>query len=154
MYELLKMTPDRIATYEHFKTLYTSRDITKNDIVNICRHLEVEYLMNNLGNQEFEPEPITEGGIRFKSYDGNGPGKYSCYKSIRFLMNKSWPVVDRENPWQSGDVEIAVPGHTRIDLFLKAFDGAPKWTKEEKNLFKAVLTNNGFVSSKRGLVIK
>jgi len=148
------MKPESIATYEHFKTLYTLRDITKNDIVNICSNLEVGYLINNLGIQKFEPEPITEGGIRFKSYDGNGTGKYSCYKSIRFSGNNSWPFIDKSCPWEYDDMEMVIPRHSRIDLFLKAFHGAPKWTKDEKNIFKMVLTNNGFTSSKRGLNIK
>ena len=142
------MNSSQISTYAHYKTLYTSRDITKNDIVNVCNELKQSYLTNHLGFQEFEPEPISEGGIRFKLYNGedNGP-----YKTIRFLLNTSWPSIDDE--WKTGDAEVVINKNNRIDLFLKAFDGAPKWTTEEKAIFQRTLTNNGFVSSKRGLKI-
>jgi len=82
---------------------------------------------------------------KFKSFTGkNGP-----YKSIRFLQNTSWPYIDEQ--WKEGETDVVINKNMRIDLFLKAFDGAPKWTLEEKNLFKKCLANNGFVCSKRGL---
>lgn len=142
------MKSNRITTYEHYKSLYTIRDITKSDIINICNQLKQEYLLNHLGIQEFEPESKVEGGILFKSYSGeNGP-----YKSIRFLRNVSWDTAI-DSTWEES-MEVVIEKYNKIDLFLKAFDFAPKWTQDEKNIFKKVLTNNGFHTSKRGLPIK
>ena len=57
-----------ITTYERYKKIYTTRDITKADIVNICSSLTLEFKLNKLGNHEFEPEKISEGGgISFRS---------------------------------------------------------------------------------------
>jgi hypothetical protein len=141
------MKSSQIATYEHYKSVYTTRMITKKDIVNICDQLTIEYQLNNLGEEYFEPEAITEGGIVFKSYTMNS-GKY---KTMRFSMNNKWPTVDKE--WTVEDEDECVPKNFRIDLFLKAFDLAPKWTNEEKKIFLRVLCNNGFVSNKRGIKI-
>ena len=142
------MNPSEISTYENFRVCYTSRDITKADIVNICSSLNREFMLNKLGNHEFEPEPITEGGIIFKSYSGHGP-----YKSIRFLMNRNWKTVYPDKPWTLNDTEVVLVKNNRIDLFLKAFHGAPKWSNEEKLIFKRVFCNNGFTTNKRGLKI-
>ena len=134
-----------ITTYEHYKTIYTTRDITKADIVNICSSLTVEFKKNELGNHEFEPEPITQGGIIFKSF------AYRPYKTMRFNGNTMWPWIDCE--WTENDKTIVLVKQKSIGLFLKAFYDAPKWTPKEKDIFRRVLCNNGFTTNKKGLKI-
>lgn len=142
------MVLNKIVTYENYRHLYTSREITKSDIVNICNELKNEFS----GKQEFEPEKITEGGILFKSYNGEEEsfGRKGPYKSIRFIGNSLWKTVD--DSWKIGNMEVVIDKHTKIDLFLKAFDEAPSWKISEKNIFKKVLLNNGFTTKKNFLL--
>ena len=44
-------------TYTHGYNLFLNRDITKDDLVNICRDLNNQFEQKYI----FEPEPITDG---------------------------------------------------------------------------------------------
>ena len=114
------------------------KTLTTHDIVNLCN-----FLNSDIGFGPgflFEPEPITEGGIKWK----NWPGKTSDqYKTLRFhIFNRKgqWPFIPSSILHQWSEEEDKVIFHD-LDLakngtFLKALDGAPQWTLDELKIFE------------------
>ena len=151
------------TTYTSGFTLKPTRDITKNDIYNICKDL------NNYFSTDYSfiPEPITEGGILFKKT----PNKYNtnkAYKSMRFSSQSgriSWPCINEDevmNEWKDNQ-DILFKKYmrndhsTKIGTFLKAFCGADVWSLEELKIFNRVFEKNGIdcfskMPSKKSLI--
>ncbi len=138
----------------HFETYSSGFDvkaqqpITTKTIVGI-----VDDLKRLFGNQyDFEPEPITEGGILWTQY----PGKTdTSYKTMRFHFdseNGKWPWIHTFLQWRNNNAQTiwSNPPNQRgrtpkIEggTFLKAFFGAPCWTIEEIDKFRSAFEHNG-----------
>ena len=94
-------------TYTSGMYLTATKDITKRDLVSLCKDLSSQ---NEGTGLKFEPEPITEGGIVYKFHDNSPHGEY---KSIRMWFND--PFIKRNktfikfssingmNPWRVSD---------------------------------------------------
>ena len=140
------------TTYTSGFTLKPTRDITKNDLYNICYDLN-KYFSTDYS---FIPEPITEGGILFLKH----PNKYNtnrAYKSMRFSSQSGrirWPCIDEDNvmnEWKDNNDIIFKKymrndSNTKIGTFLKAFCGADVWTLEELKIFNRVFEKHGIDS--------
>jgi hypothetical protein len=118
-------------------TLEAQRDITKNDMVRLCKELNEVYY-----DCEVEPEAITEGGIRYKFNDNP-----TFYKSVRFCLNSGsgikgkWPWIRSKNvmkDWE-GNTDIIMPKNTKFTTILKSFRGAPPFTKDELEMWSDFL---------------
>lgn len=137
------MSTKKSAVAKHGFSLRPYRNMTKKDFV-----LFVDKLDEAFGEGwKFDLEPITEGGIIITEW----PGKTEdMYKSMRFshhCMNEDlrndWPIVrlaDYREEWlQSDDIifkQDPLDSQPRtlngcIGTNLKAFFGAPAWTKDE-----------------------
>ena len=86
-----------------------------------------------LGNgYRLEPEAITEGGFLFADWPGKQPGQY---KSVRFFNLKGrWPTISNGTAGNGPTgmaSSIGPDSRNRIALFLKAFYGAPAFTRAE-----------------------
>lgn len=81
---------------------------------------------------------------------------------IRFNDNGKYPWVNKNSfeEWKTGEAFIITPArdqkyhHGRkkncvVGTFLKAFDGAPKWTKDELEKFVTCLEKIGLVKKER-----
>jgi hypothetical protein len=84
-----------------------------------------------LGSEHrLEPEAIVEGGFVFVDWPGKQPGQY---KTVRFSFER-WPFVSdgtaAEGP--TGTTMVLGPrDRDRISTHLKAFHGAPAFTRNE-----------------------
>lgn len=120
-----------IQTYCSGPTLKVTRDVTKAEFVSICN------LMGSI------PEPITEGGFKFI----NCPG----YKSIRFWQpGVQWPLINPEtviNDWSTSDEVILSKGF-KMTTRLKAFNGAPAFTKKELAEYESIFETIGILMGK------
>jgi hypothetical protein len=109
------------------------RDITKNDIAEIC--LELDETLNSL----FEPEGINEGGIVWSDHRGNG----KTYKSIRFRHIKKWPWIcgEEKNAW-IGDETVLEIDTPKLSTYVKSKDTT--WTLDELTIFADCFDRHGF----------
>jgi len=144
-----------LTTYTPGFSLKSTKTITKNDIIKICRYLDnqPEYK----GNCTFRPEPITEGGIVFKFK--NHP---EWYKSIRLCVTYAedgrWDIISKNvmKEWKDND-DMVLPSQRKITLYLKSFNCAPVFTIEELHIFERAFQRIGLVKvgpypSKRNLI--
>lgn len=128
-----------MKTYEYGPTLQCARDITKNDIIKLCKLLNKKVFFK--GKCTFRPAKKVEGGIEYV-FDDN-----RWYKSIRFCRNDfsfKWPNVSENvmTDWYKNKDIIYEKQH-RFDTFLKAFHGAPVFTKKELEVWKDCLMTIG-----------
>jgi len=114
---------------------------------------------------EFEPEPITEGGIQMT----NWPGRVDhAFKTFRFAMWQpygKWPWIQHQhgsalNQWRHADaVTIWTPEPRKTGatptvagaLFLKAFFGAPCWSHDELRMVMHAMHQEGMSCMKSKL---
>jgi hypothetical protein len=94
------------------------------------------------------PEPITEGGFKFTGgrYDGE------FYKTMRHHISAhkdhitgfNWPWIKdtTQEEWRVSDEEFISTGY-HATTWLKAFQDAPAWTRDELLAIKDVLINYG-----------
>jgi hypothetical protein len=135
----------RFETNDHFTT---------KSIVTLCNLLEERFGAGH----EFAPEPITEGGLKMTKFPGLVDG---AYKTMRFSVGDSsrrvgWPWItsDARKRWNALPAEDLFArrdpefGSSRlqIGLFLKAFHGAPCWTRDEIRIVAQCFEALGFVS--------
>lgn len=133
-----------IQTCKHGPNFFIKESITSHGIINIINKLHEIF-----GNEYiFEPEPISEGGIVFKEW----PGKQKThYKSFRLRCNNGkWPHINENviKEWTEKESFVIWHGEgTKINLgsYLKAFYGAPKWTKDEIYKFTVALAEGGII---------
>lgn len=101
--------------------------------------------------QTLVPEAISEGGVRI--IDG-----VAGYKSFRFFANDSWPWIDDMTTvmqnWRVDNSRLFATNH-KGTITLKAFEGAPGWTRQELLAIRAVFSQIGMswtklVMMKRG----
>jgi len=135
-------------------------DITKKDIITLCKLLNsLEYYK---GVCTFEPEAISEGGIVYNFFNNdkvskclicsrNGRKCSEIYKSIRFCLGYNgnsdrWPCVsiDVMDDWVNDD-DIVISKRSEIHTYLKAFCGAPPFTKEELAVIDDAFATVGLV---------
>lgn len=110
-----------MITYTQGLTLKAEKNITKNDIITMCKLLNGKNEYFNLC--EFQPEPITEGGIVFKFKDGSNT---KWYKSVRLGIRGKWPRIPNNvmTDWNENN-EILIETNYKFTTFLKSFHGAP-----------------------------
>jgi hypothetical protein len=145
-----------INTYCSGFQLYSIKNITRKEFVELCNNLQKEFNNHyNVNDYSFSPECITEGGIIFNNYNNNIDG----YKTIRLFFTEN-NVIDgkREklygfinenikNEWIM-DEGILIEKDRYLGTFLKSFHNAPKWTKEELRIFKYCFNNIGLIIKK------
>jgi hypothetical protein len=123
-----------IHTYKDGPTFKIGDSFTMRNVMNI-----IEKMNNAMPHHEFEPEPIKEGGIRIKS-DGEP------FKTIRLRVN-NWP-------WLIPGAEIDLDRKLSCEkntmyTFLKAFDGASPWTKDEIKCIDLIFEEEGLKKVRR-----
>ena len=128
-------------TYTQGLTFKTERVITKHDIVAMCEMLNKEEMYLDLC--EFEPEAISEGGIKFIFNDEN------WYKSVRLCVNSGttngkWYLVKNNvlDDWK-GSEDIVFQDNTTFSTFLKSFHGAPLFTLDELKVWERCFNEIG-----------
>ena len=124
------MEATKMITYTTGLKLKTEKIITKNDIITLCNLLNNRDEYSNVC--EFEPEPITEGGILYKFK--NSDNKF--YKSVRFHYfnhDVEWYTVDGRTVMSEwcGNNDIIINKNIKFILFLKSFHRAPLFTIDE-----------------------
>ena len=118
------------------------RNITKNDIVDLCNYMSSLDFYKDQGIV-LAPEAICDGGIVY--IFKNNPLHF--YKTIRFhyrLSNLGWPWVERGalNTWKDSDYVI-FPKNDQVTTILKAFHGAPFFDINEIDLIRDCLEKFG-----------
>lgn len=136
------MQKEDISTYTGGYKLRITEEITKGSIIRLCSRLEEEFRKAYKGQWKFEPEPISEGGIRFHLDNGR--------KTMRLFFDWPWVNDDVMEKWNSApeaDEEIISKGKNKeeISTFLKSFYGAPAWTLEELKIFENCFSEIGLV---------
>ena len=113
------------ATYKEGPKYNASPDgFIFEDVVKTCAKLE-----ELMPGCKFAPEAIREGGIEMIDW----PGKTKGYKSIR-LGIENWPWLTDGTPNVSGvklEQRYKNLPEGQFATYLKAFDGAPGWKKDE-----------------------
>jgi len=142
--------PVPIPTYTYFAgpNIRVSRNITTKTMVNL-----IDALCERFGpGYSFALEPISEGGIQMTSVEHG-------FKTFRFNLNNygEWPSINGATTLQSWrDNEHATviwnarDAVMRGGLFLKAFHGAPCWTRDELNKVASALASVGITCLKTG----
>ena len=132
-----------MTTYAHGYTLEAEKDITKNDIINICKLLNTKY--DN--GYTFKPEAITEGGIVYNFNNGNT----KWYKTVRLRVDDTlaggkwyWITDNVMNEWEGND-DVILSKNKKILIFLKSFHGAPVFTVDELKIWEECFNQNGFI---------
>ena len=128
-------------TYTNGLTFKTTKVITKDDILTMCKLLNEEDIYLDLC--EFEPEAISEGGIKFIFNDEN------WYKSVRLCVNSGttngkWYHVKNNvlDDW-NGKNDIVFQANTTFSTFLKSFHGAPLFTVDELKVWERCFNEIG-----------
>lgn len=134
-------------TYSSGYSLLPNKDITKNDLVNLCSFLNEKY-ENDPSGCYFEPEPICEGGIIFRF-----PNNTKWYKSFRIYFSHKgvWPWIKKDDvikDW-TGNGEILLKKGIKIGTFLKSFHGAPSFTIDELKIWEECFGQIGFTRKGR-----
>ena len=125
-----------ITTYTSGFNYKISQNITKNDIMILCDNLSKEFGEG----YDFEPEGITEGGIKMT----NWPNKQEeMYKSLRLCYNRNWPYIKDIKNWKENNDIVFIKNNEKYNTFLKAFDNSPKWTRKELKNFQKCFENIG-----------
>jgi hypothetical protein len=131
---------------------YTSGYVFKSDesfmtkkVVKLCDFLNEEF-----GDEyEFEPEPVSEGGILFKKH----PGPKGSYKTVRFHTDskQSWLWIEEDTlqKWREAEDQVIFKGPLVIKTFLKAFHGASAFAIGELDAFERGFESIGFTRSGR-----
>lgn len=129
-------------TYTSGYVLRVKRDVTMADMWETCAMLATVFG----DGYEFRPEPITEGGIMCTNWPGKETAP-SAYKTMR-LRNLNgvhcltkWPRFDpaqAEETWKNNTGPLYAKDSV-VSTFLKAFEGAPKWTVDELEKFALCL---------------
>ena len=149
-----------LSTYTSGYTLKTERNITKNDIITMCKLLSSRDEYSNLC--KFQPEGITEGGILFKFKEGFDN---RWYKTVRLCVYRAesrgnWPWINENvmTEWiDSNDIIFNI--NNKFTIFLKSFNGAPLFTIEELKIWEDCFNQIGIIRvgkypSKKSLITK
>lgn len=129
-----------LTSYSKFVTVITNREITTRDIINFIQILETKNTFKT--PYKFYPEPITEGGLVL-DWPGRKKGQY---KTIRLGLHNKWPRISATSRWDwENSPPIEISSGKRFTLFIKAFYGAPCWTRDELSTVKTCIKKLSFV---------
>lgn len=135
------------STYKLGPNLKLTRAVSESDFIRACEAITVECQRQGLWKTDWllQPEPISEGGMVLQGVPG--------YKSIRIRHNGffRWPWINNDviERWRVSN-KIIYPAVVQITnkcgkeekikyhTFLKAFRGAPVWTKQELRVINEV----------------
>ena len=160
-----------IHTYTYGPDIRLTCDVTKGNMVQLCLSLNEEFTTEGF---TFEPDPIGNGFIKFSNYDNPNPTYSSigsashpdllwrnpqegeAYKCIRFMSgsfgNQAWVPPDVMTSWKDDNEVIHEAAEDKKKssggTLLKAFHGAPAWTRAELDRFLSVFAKYGI--QKRG----
>lgn len=122
------------SIFENDSVYKISDSFTMRNIMNIVEKMNVA-----IPHHEFEPEPISEGGIRVK-LDGGG------YKTFRFNFH-NWPYFGRYGVKNEDlDIKLIVndfTGKGRMYSHFRTLYGAPEWTKDEIKCINKIISEEG-----------
>ena len=123
-----------IHIYEPGPVYEIGESFTMGTVMNI-----IEKMNSAIPHHTFEPEPISEGGIRVKC---NG----EAYKTIRLCI-KNWP-------WLRHGAETDLNRKLTCEkglmcTYLKEFDGAAPWTKDEIRCIDIIFREEGMKRVRR-----
>lgn len=153
------MSPLQImSTYCCGLTLKTENEITKDDIITMCKLLNSKEEYSDLC--EFQPEGKREGGILFKFKDNLDK---EWYKSVRLCVNQNFSegkwyrVNDNYLSEWTGNNDIIFHKNNKFTLYLKSFNGAPVFTLEELKIWEECFNEIGIIKvgkypSKKSLI--
>ena len=136
-----------IKTYTQGFVFDLHQQLTKDDIVNLCRSLEARFGDGNV----FKPERVSDGFIHWVDWPGRSRNpEAKAYKCMRHYPrmggggSRSWPIVstDAMTTWVGSQDVAVTPGE--YGTFLKAFYTAPAWTMDELHIVKECLEDEGF----------
>lgn len=146
------MNKARIITYTTGFNFKFTKNITKADFVSMSKIITTN--LNNLYNTESDyeviPEAISEGGFKFIKFTNKTEPMYKSFRIHILNQNYSYPGVNEKTvliDWVNDDTVIIHPKMTG-STFIKSFDDAPRWTKEELTIFKECFQTFGAVCSK------
>jgi hypothetical protein len=129
------MDPLRSYTYCLGPVFVAKTNITTKTLISLIDALVIQFG----DGYTFEPEPISGGGILMTHWPGMAEGS-CCYKTFRFVTCMSggrWPWIVKEKTleqWRSEPESVIWQPEKfrppyKFRIFLKAFYGAPVWTK-------------------------
>lgn len=114
-----------------------SGTLTTKKVVKLCELLEEEFEKEYKGGCTIRPETINDGGIYFVDYPGHKP---EHYKSMSFGM-RDYPLVtdDTFDEWKNEEDRVLCRDVKNKVTRLKAFYGAPLWTRKELDIVRDCL---------------
>ena len=145
-----------IRTYCEGPYLNISRDITKADFMTVCDQMGCC------------PEAISEGGFHYINIPGYKSVRLHLSSAVRVLKRRNgiwslysrgidrvenpdqWPWIDEEkiSPEWRASSDVIIHAGQRVGTTLKAFGGAPAFTKKELDDWKAAFESIGIEISK------
>lgn len=143
-------------SYESGWTVTFPQGLTRGNVVSVCEELAPQLSALHETPVTVEPERISNGGLVVKFTEHP-----AWYKTLRFGCGyamvgggkvSEWPFIPSGNAlelWRDNDTPVFTSEDV-TSTFLKAFDGAPVFTRAEMQLFEATFAARGGVVSKRG----
>lgn len=148
----------RTYTYAQLFSVEKQGPVSVGDLVGIMADLEAEW-----PGVHIKPACKSEGGFEFTAWPGMRYGEYKC---IRFANRPGdWPVIDENTrvQWSRDPTRVIFhpqpktpfarqkkdEGRVHIDLFFKAFHGAPTWSRSEVFAVERVFRDHGLVRKGR-----
>ena len=141
-------------TYSCGPVINFTKDITKNDFINICNDITI-YLNNyyskyyNVNNFVIKamPEQVIEGGILIK-HISNIIECNEWYKSLRIYNdNSTYPVInnyDEISNWVNNN-DVIYRKNSIVKTSLKSLYSAPRWCKDEIIIILSVFNKHGIL---------
>lgn len=141
-------------SYESGWRVTFKQGLTRGQLMDICQALSAALSEAHGTPVQASPEKICEGGIELKFAEHP-----EWYKTIRFssgylnagYANRKWPYIHEGTlaTWVDSPEELFVPGGI-LGTFIKAFTGAPDWTREQMQCVEAQFKRVGGTVSHRG----
>jgi hypothetical protein len=131
------MLQSEMSTYSSWTVCYTRKLMHSSGATWTVAQLNemCELLSEELPGCRFRPEPIGGGGVEFTLWPGMSDKIPREYKTFRFFASH-FPWIDDETP---GSASFNVFDHSRFDVMLKAFYGAPAFNVAELQAFQKVM---------------
>jgi hypothetical protein len=143
--------PGRINAYKVFRWLKFQSWIERKKITGKILEEDERQYMDNIGNGYFNKEEWENSDV-----------KIPCFKHEISMQNVygnwDWSPVKKWNSMPEAQklkklqiikkINEKEQKKLRHKTWLKAFDGAPKWTKHELDIIKKIFNNHGILTSK------
>ena len=141
-------------TYSCGPVINFTKDITKNDFINICNDITIYlnnyyskyYSVNNFVIKAI-PEQVIEGGILIK-HISNIMECNKWYKSLRIYNdNSTYPVInnyDEISNWVNND-DVIYRKTSIVKTSLKSLYSAPRWCKDEIIIILSAFNKHGIL---------